>query len=75
MLETLLKILSSDQPGAAVIILEDDGDILLDYLSGEILISIGPAGGVNWTFSGGPHGTGLDEFSAELTSRGLSGGY
>ena len=66
MLETLLKILSFDKPEAPVIIREDDGDIMLDYLAGEVLISIGPEGKVNWCFGGGPHGTDLSEFEAEM---------
>ena len=61
MLDTLLKILSWGVPaGAPEIILEDDGDICLDWIAGEVLVSIGRSGTVNWAFSGGPHGTDLD---------------
>ena len=76
MLETLLVILSWDVPqGAPEIMLEDDGDICLDWHDytgitklGNLSVSINKYGGVNW--SGGPtrtHGNTMTELRKVLT--------
>ena len=61
MIETLLEILKLDVI-APEILLEEDGDICLDY-SGEASISITLEGKVAWAFlTSRKHGTDLDEF-------------
>jgi hypothetical protein len=69
MLETLLKLLAVDT-FAPEIMLEEDGDLCLDYW-GDATISINAGGGVNWATTEGRHGTDLNEF-IEQTKR-LSG--
>ena len=60
MLETLLTILKIDAP-APEILLEEDGGLCLDYMSGRLSISITPTGGVAWAGIK-THGTDLAEF-------------
>jgi hypothetical protein len=57
MLETLLKILAWDLP-APEILLENDGDICLDWP--EVSVSINKEGGVSWAILHGEHGTDID---------------
>lgn len=60
MLETLLRILSWDLP-APEILIEEDGDLCLDWSEG-LSISINPSGGVAWAILNPPaHGSDLDE--------------
>jgi hypothetical protein len=63
MLTTLLEILGWDAP-APEILLEDDGDISLDWEL-DISVSINRAGGVSWaTLGPSRHGTSLAELRA-----------
>lgn len=72
MLETLLAILAWGVPqGAPEIMLEDDGDICLDWHDPDsgvrMMVSINKAGGVNW--AGGPtrtHGNTMTELHKVL---------
>lgn len=59
MLETLLKILSWDLP-APEILIEEDGDICLDW-SQVMSISINESGGVNWAIDDIGHGNDIEE--------------
>lgn len=60
MLETLLTVLSWGLP-APEILIEEDGDICLDWSEG-LSISINKAGGVNWAILDPPaHGGDIEE--------------
>ena len=61
MLQTLLTLLKADAP-APEIMLEEGGDLGLDYYNGKLDISITPAGHTAWAVMGGRHGTDLTEF-------------
>jgi len=61
MLETLLALLKVDTQ-CPEIMLEEDGELGLDYYAGKFWISIGSTGKVNWAILNGSHGTDLDEF-------------
>ena len=63
--EVLLRLLSMDAP-APEIILESDGDIGLDWYSGNVDVSIAPSGGTAWAITGGLHGTDLDELEKAI---------
>jgi hypothetical protein len=69
MLETLLKILAWDFPSPEIL-LEEDGDICLEWSPSEgyISISISPSGKINWAAEcyGRPHGTELNDVKAIL---------
>lgn len=73
-LETLRKILSWDLPAPAIM-LEDDGEIELEWLISEstVALSIGPSGNVNWailhSYKKGraiEHGTDIERVKALL---------
>lgn len=65
MLETLLKkILTWDLPSSPEILLEEDGDLCLDW-NGKISVSINKNGNVNWA-GYGEHGTDIDELARLL---------
>jgi hypothetical protein len=63
MLETLLLILSWDLP-APEILLEEDGDICLNWIN--CTVSINKNGGLSWAKLAGPHGTRIDELKKLL---------
>ena len=67
MLETLLTILKIDAP-APEILLEEDGALCLDYMSGRLSISITPTGSVAWAGLA-KHGTDLAEFIEILKTK------
>jgi hypothetical protein len=67
MLETLLTLLKVDAP-APEILLEEDGDLCLDYMSGRLSISITPTGSVAWAGIN-KHGTDLAEFIEILKAK------
>lgn len=63
MLETLLKILSWGGLPAPEILLEEDGDICLDWHldKTDLNVSITPEGKINYSCLDHGHGTDLDE--------------
>ena len=62
MLETLLNILEAHNGYAPEILLEEDGDICLDW-SGQASISINPSGSVAWAMTDSrEHGSDLNQF-------------
>jgi len=59
--ETLVEILKGNSSHSPDILLEEDGDICLDW-SNNLSVSIGPDGSIAWAFCDGRHGTSLPEF-------------
>lgn len=58
---TLRKILSVDVP-APEILIDSYDDLCLDWLGGDISVSITDTGAIAWAVTGGGHGHGVEEF-------------
>jgi len=68
MLETLLKILSWDL-SAPAILLDEAGDLSLDFQDWGVWVSINKAGGVAWAIlEPKAHGTDIEELQRILTN-------
>ena len=66
MLETLVYILGWDLPSPEIL-LEEDGDICLDWCDWHASVIINRSGGVSWAIlDPGVHGTDLDELKTRL---------
>lgn len=69
MLETLLTILARHELPAPEILLEEDGDICLDW-NGDVSISINKSGGVAWAITDNKsHGNDLNKFLELITAK------
>lgn len=66
--EVLKKLLSLDLPSPEIV-LDDDGDICIEW-GGDASISVAPDGSyVNWAFCDELHGTDLEQFCVEVPKR------